>query len=119
MGRPHAAVYRSARAGAVTGRLAVTGDEAMLALREMLAWKQQELARQAAPAPSPVSTVEGYLGLWDLRRELSTALAAEHDPAARLPIQAMIAETDSAIAAAKADPALAAQIRAWWLSRYK
>src|SRR5690349_12345313 len=110
MGRSHAAVYRSARPGAVAGRLAVTGDEAMLALREMLAWKQQELARQATPVPSPVSTVEGYLGLWDLRRELSTTLTAEHDPAARLSLLASVAEIDAAIAAAKADPALAAQI---------
>ena len=92
----------------------------MEALRDMIAWKQHELARRAAPPPPPpVSTVEGYLGLWDLRRELTDALAAEHDPAARLPLLADVAEIDQAIAAAKADPALAAQIRAWWLSRYE
>ena len=80
---------------------------------ELIAWKQQELARRHNPAPSPVSTVDGYLGLWDLRREFTDALAAESDPAARLPILADIAEVDAAIAAAKADPALAAQIRVW------
>lgn len=97
----------------------MTGDEAREALAEMIAWKQQEWARLATPPPSPVSTVEGYRGLWELRRELGVTLAAEHDPVARLPIQALIAETDQALAAAKADPALAPAIRAWWVSRYE
>ena len=97
----------------------MTLAELEAALLELVAWKQQELARLRTPAPSPVSTVAGYLGLWDLRRDLSTTLAATHAPAARLPLQALIAETDAAIAAAKADPALAAQIRAWWLARYE
>lgn len=91
----------------------------MAALAEMIAWKQQELTRLGTPAPSPVSTLAGYLGLWTLRHDLGTALAAEHDPAARLPIQALIAETDAAITAAKADPVLAAAIRAWWIGRYE
>lgn len=86
---------------------------------ELIAWKQQELARRHNPPPPPVSTVDGYRGLWELRRDLTQALAATHDPAARLPIQALIAETDAAIQAAKADPALAAQIRAWWLACYE
>lgn len=86
---------------------------------ELVAWKQQEIARLRTPPPSPVSTVDGYLGLWSLRREFTQALAAEHDPAARLGIQADIADVDAAIAAAKADPALAAQIRAWWIARYE
>jgi hypothetical protein len=95
------------------------GETALAALQELIAWKQQEIARLAAPVPSPVSTLEGYLGLWELRAELGRTLAATHDPAARLPLLADVAELDAAIAAAKADPALAAQIRAWWLARYE
>jgi hypothetical protein len=96
----------------------VTLAEIETALMELIAWRQQEQARLRTPVPPPVSTVDGYRGLWDLRTELGRALAAEHDPAARLPLQASRAEVDSAIAAAKADPTLAAQIRAWWLARY-
>jgi hypothetical protein len=86
---------------------------------ELIAWKRQDLARRHTPTPAPVSTLEGYLGLWELRAELGRTLAATHDPAARLPLLADVAELDAAIQAAKADPALAAQIRAWWLARYE
>ena len=85
----------------------------------MIAWKQQEIARLAAPRPCPVASVDEYLDLWRLRNELARDLAQEHDPAARLDLQAGVAACDADIAAAKADPALAAQIRAWWLARYE
>ena len=85
----------------------------------MIAWKQQERAREAAPRPCPVSTVDEYLDLWRLRNELARDLAQEHDPAVRLDLQAGVAACDADIAAAKADPVLAPAIRAWWLRRYE
>jgi hypothetical protein len=97
----------------------MTGDEAVEALAEMLAWKQQEQARLAAPRPCPVATVEEYGDLWRLRNELARDLAGEHDLTVRLDLQASVAACDADIAAAKADPALAAQIRAWWVRRYE
>lgn len=97
----------------------MTPAELEAAMLELIAWKQQEQARLRTPVPAPVSTVDGYFGLWELRREFTQALAAEHDPTARLGLQAEVAEVDRAIAAAKADPALAAAIRAWWLARYE
>jgi hypothetical protein len=92
------------------------GPTALAALHDLLAWKEQELARPVPPCP--VASVAEDQDLWRLRTELARDLAGEHDPAVRLDLQAGVAACDADIAAAKADPALAAQIRAWWEARY-
>ena len=67
---------------------------------------------------SPVRTVDEYLELWRLYGELIGMRKASTTPEDRQAVQEAIDAAERDIASAKADPALAAQIRAWWVSRY-
>ena len=88
------------------------------AFMDLISWKQQELRRLADPRLSPVETVDGYFGLWELYRELSVMLKQTHDPAERVDLQQARDAVERDIEAAKRDPRLAAQIHAWWVTRY-
>ena len=68
---------------------------------------------------SPVRTVDEYLELWRLYGELIKMRKTSPTSEDRQAVQEAIDAAERDIAAAKADPALAAQIRAWWLARYE
>jgi hypothetical protein len=66
-----------------------------------------------------VATVAEYLELWRLYGELIAMRKTSTTPEDRQAVQAAIGAAERDIAAAKADPALAAQIRPWWVRRYE
>jgi hypothetical protein len=66
-----------------------------------------------------VATVAEYLELWRLYGELIAMRKTSTTPEDRQAVQAAIGAAERDIAAAKADPALAAQIRDWWVRRYE
>lgn len=85
---------------------------------DLVRWKQQELAQRATRPVASVTTLDGYIGLWRLRRDVATTLHSTTNLTERLELQQMLVTVDQEIDAAKADPALAAQIHAWWAARY-
>jgi hypothetical protein len=67
---------------------------------------------------TPVRSVPDYLDLHQLYGELLTARKTAPDLATRTYLQAQADAVARDIEATKRDPAMAAQITDWWLSRY-
>lgn len=99
----------------------MTAAEIEVAFMELIAWKQQELDRQAEhqrqlQQPTTVTDMGGYQALWELWGQLRRGLSEITDPTERAATQELMDETMLEIERAKAQ--LGPQIRQWVLSRY-